>query len=67
MQTGRIETWGGTPGDWGPLYPFVGYETLMLGATLLVCIGFIVWKFNLEKNTYDREVRELRELRKPGE
>jgi len=58
--TGLIESWRGTPGDWGPLYPFVGHEMEMLLVCAAVCLVFVIWKFRDEQQRYRCEVNELR-------
>ena len=60
MQTGMIDSWRDSPESWGPLYPLVGHESWMLAATVLFCVGFVVWKFAHEAKIYRREVDELR-------
>ena len=37
MSTGNFENWAGTIADIGPIYPFVGWEWL------LVLIGVVYW------------------------
>ncbi len=61
--TGLVESWRGSPADWGPVYPFVGYEGVLLAICATVFIGFLVWKFRNERARYDREVRILRSSR----
>ena len=58
--TGLIESWTGNPGDWGPLYPFVGYELAMMLICAAVCVAFLIWKFRDEQQRYQMEVNELR-------
>lgn len=60
MQTGLVESWRDSPSEWGPLYPFVGWEGWMFAASVLFCIGFFAWKFKLEREVYRREVEQLR-------
>ena len=62
--TGLIHSWSETPNQWGPLYPFVGYENGMLLACVLLCVGFLIWKFLDEHKRYQSEVSELTAARK---
>ena len=59
--TGPIKSWNVHPIDVGPIYPFVGWETLMLTACVAFCLFFIVWKFLMENAQYAAKVRQLRE------
>ena len=62
--TGFIDSWSETPTQWGPLYPFAGYETEMLLACVLLCVAFLIWKFSDEQKRYQSEVSELHAARK---
>jgi hypothetical protein len=65
--TGLIESWTDTPGDWGPLYPFVGHEMEMLLACAAVCLAFVIWKFRDEQRRYQSEVDGLLSARQAKE
>jgi len=59
--TGPIVTWQGNPLELGPLYPFQGAETLMLGACAAVSVAFLVWKMIAENNKYNRQAKNIRQ------
>jgi len=59
--TGPIETWNVNPTDIGPIYPFVGSETLMFAACVVFCVAFFIWKFVTETAKYTKAAQSLRE------
>ena len=59
--TGFVESWNVNPIDVGPIYPFVGWETLMFAACVAFCIGFIVWKISTETANYAAKAQQLRD------
>ena len=61
--TGLVESWRDSPPDWGPVYPFVGYEGVLMTLCAAVFFGFMLWKFLNERTRYDKEVRDLRSSR----
>lgn len=59
--TGPVTTWQGNPLELGPLYPFVGHETLMFGVSVAICVAFLVWKFIFEDNKYKQQAKKIRQ------
>ncbi len=49
------------PIDVGPIYPLVGWETLMFVACVVFCVVFMVWKFRMENTKYTVMAERLRE------
>ncbi len=64
--TGLVESWRGSPADWGPVYPFVGHEGVLLVICAATIVGFLTWKFLNERSRYDRELRGLRSSQGSG-
>ncbi|HYD07334.1 MAG TPA: hypothetical protein VEC60_16480 [Reyranella sp.] len=61
MSTGNFENWDGTMTDLGPLYPFVGWEGLMV---LLLVVFWIAWhiaQIRMENKKHEQEVQMLRQ------
>jgi len=58
--TGPIENWNNNPTEVGPLYPFVGWEMLMVVVCLAFFLAFMVWKFATENAKYAEQVQNLR-------
>ena len=58
--TGPIENWNNNPTEVGPLYPFVGWEMLMIVVCLAFFLAFMVWKFATENAKYAEQVQNLR-------
>ena len=57
--TGMIESWSQSPLEIGPIYPFVGFEGMMVAACVLFGIAFTIWKFRSESTHYVDSVRQL--------
>ena len=57
--TGPIGNWNINPTEVGPLYPFVGWEVLMVVVCVAFFLAFMVWKFATENAKYSEQVREL--------
>jgi len=49
------------PVDMGPIYPLVGWETLMFMVCVAFCVVFMVWKFRMENAKYRATAARLRE------
>jgi hypothetical protein len=59
--TGQVASWAAQLQDLGPIYPFVGWEWLMLAACMAFCLAFVVWKFVTETARYAERTRELQQ------
>ena len=51
MSTG-IESWTGSMMNFGPIYPFVGSETVLWIVGLVLWIAWHVWQGRLESKVY---------------
>jgi hypothetical protein len=58
--TGPVENWNNNPTEVGPLYPFVGWEMLMVVVCVAFFLAFMVWKFATENAKYAEQVQNLR-------
>lgn len=61
MNTGEVNDWNGNVIDLGPLYPFVGWETVMVILLLASLVGWYVVQIRSEHREHEREARMLRE------
>jgi len=59
--TGPVNTWQGDPLELGPLYPFLGSETLMYGVAVAICVAFLVWKLKSENTKYKRQAKKIQQ------
>ena len=57
MSTGNFENWAGTITDIGPMYPFVGTETIWFIAGLAFWIWWHIIQTKRENKTYEEEVK----------
>ncbi len=57
--TGPIESWNINPTEVGPIYPFAGWELLMVAVCVAFFVAFMVWKFVSENAKYAEQVRQL--------
>ncbi len=56
-----IESWNVNWPDVGPIYPFLGGESLMFAACVAFFVAFLIWKFRTENAKYATASRKLRE------
>lgn len=61
MNTGSFSDWSGAMFDLGPLYPFVGWETVMVILLVIFWIGWHVVQMRGENRQWEDEARRLRE------
>ena len=59
--TGGFGDWSGNMTDIGPLYPFVGWEMLMVLLLLAFWIAWHVIQVRAETRQHEEEARALRE------
>ena len=59
--TGSFGDWNGSMTDIGPLYPFVGWEMLMVLLLLAFWIAWHVVQVRAETRQHEEEARALRE------
>ena len=58
--TGPIENWSQSPETLGAIYPFLGFEGVMVALCLAFWIGWTVWQHRSETAEYERQVEKLR-------
>jgi hypothetical protein len=61
MSTGNIANWDGNLMELGPLYPFVGWEGLMVVLAVIFWIGWHVLQIRAENKRYEEQARALRQ------
>ena len=59
--TGLVTDWNVSPGDLGPIYPFVGSESVLFVLCLAFCAAFMIWKLVTENAKYSKRAQQLRE------
>lgn len=60
MATGEITTWGGNVTDIGPMYPFVGTETMMVVIGIVLWVVWHIWQLRLESREFAEDAERLR-------
>ena len=60
MSTGNFENWHGTMTDIGPLYPFVGSETILVIIGLIFWIGWHILQWKMESSNYNDDMETLK-------
>jgi hypothetical protein len=61
MNTGMVNNWDGNLIDIGPIYPFVGWEVLMVVLGFIFWIGWHYLQMRAENEQLDQEARRLRQ------
>jgi hypothetical protein len=61
MSTGSVANWDGNVLDIGPIYPFVGWEGLMVVLCVIFWIGWHILQIRMENAQLDEEARKLRQ------
>ena len=59
--TGNFGDWNGNIMDIGPIYPFVGWEALMVVVLLAFWIGWHLLQIRKEHREHDEQARTLRQ------
>jgi hypothetical protein len=59
--TGNFGDWNGNILDIGPIYPFVGWETLMVLLLIVFWVGWHILQIRKEQRDYDAQARLLRQ------
>ncbi len=62
MSTGNVESWTGSIVDIGPMYPFVGTETLLFILGLLSWLLWHIIQFRAENRNLDEEVAKCSQI-----
>jgi len=59
MSTGNFANWDGNVMDIGPIYPFVGWEGLMVVLAVIFWVGWHVMQIKMENRQVDEETTAL--------
>jgi hypothetical protein len=59
MSTGNFANWDGNLLDIGPIYPFVGWEGLMVIVAVIFWVGWHVMQIRMENKQVDDETSAL--------
>jgi hypothetical protein len=59
VNTTRIDSWGGQITEIGPMYPFVGWEWLMLVICVVIVLYWFVAEHRMENKMYEEEIEEF--------
>ena len=59
MTTGEIESFAANMADIGPLYPFVGWEMLLVVLTFVFWLGWHVRQYRMEKREYEEDLEQI--------
>jgi len=59
--TGNFTNWDGNILDIGPIYPFVGWETLMVIVLVVAWVGWHIMQIRMENKLHDDDARTLRQ------
>jgi hypothetical protein len=60
MSTGNFENWDGDILQIGPIYPFVGWEVLMVILCVIFWVGWHVLQIRMENRELEERASELR-------
>ena len=61
MPTGPIDSWASSPETLGAIYPFVGYEGIMVAGCAAFWLAWTVWQLRMENAEYKRMAEAVRE------
>ena len=61
MSTANFANWDGNVLDIGPIYPFVGWEGIMVLLAVIFWIGWHVMQIRMENARLDEEAAKLRQ------
>ena len=61
MSTGNFTDWHGDMLQIGPLYPFVGFEMVMVVVAVLIWIGWHIWQVRMESLNYEDDMKVLKQ------
>lgn len=61
MTTGNFANWDGNLVDIGPIYPFVGWEGIMVLIGIVFWVGWHVLQIRMENQQLEEDTRRLRE------
>ena len=58
---GTIDSWAGNPLEIGPMYPWVGFEAVLVLASVALWVCWTVWQLKTEGETYSYEAQRLKQ------
>ncbi len=61
IRTGPVESWTAQPETLGAIYPFLGWEGLMILMTVVFWVSWTVWQLRTESEEYARIAQAVRE------
>jgi len=61
MSTGNFANWDGNIVDLGPIYPFVGWEGIMVLIGLIFWVGWHIVQIRMENKQLDDDAHALRQ------
>lgn len=61
IRTGPVESWTAQPEGLGAIYPFLGWEGLMILMVAALWVGWTVWQLRSESEEYARTAQAVRE------
>ena len=61
IRTGAVDSWTAQPEGIGAIYPFLGWEWLMILMTAIFWVGWIIWQLRTESEEYARITQAVRE------
>lgn len=61
IRTGPVESWTAQPENLGAIYPFLGWEGLMILMTVVFWVSWTVWQLRTESEEYARIAQAVRE------
>ncbi len=61
IRTGPVESWTAQPEILGAIYPFLGWEGLMILMTVVFWVSWTVWQLRTESEEYARIAQAVRE------
>jgi hypothetical protein len=61
IETGPVDSWTAQPEALGAIYPFLGWEGLMILIVAAFWIGWMIWQLRMENAEYARIARAVRE------
>jgi hypothetical protein len=61
IRTGPVDSWIAQPESLGAIYPFPGWEGLMISMVAAFWIGWTVWQLRTESEEYARTAQAVRD------
>jgi len=57
----NVDSWAVDLTTVGPIYPMVGTEGILVILGLVFWVGWHIWQFRFEQQTYDEDIKRLSE------